>query len=93
MTRFPVAFLRRRLSAQERRTLGSYLRRLLVWQHDLVAWPKPPPARRAVPFVSLYAPGGLRGCKGTGEGPPEQRVAEAFLAARHDRRFPPPGNR
>lgn len=39
-----------------------------------------------MPYVSLYAQGTLRGCYGSTEGPPAERVARAFLLALSDRR-------
>jgi hypothetical protein len=45
--------------------------------------------RSATPIVSLYVGGELRGCQAYGAGPPEQRLARAFLAASTDSRFAP----
>ena len=42
-----------------------------------------------MPFVSVYARGILRGCYGSDEGAPGERIVRAFLRAIHDARFPP----
>ena len=41
----------------------------------------------ATPFVSIYARGKLRGCFGSDEGSPEERLCRAFLRALEDVRF------
>jgi AMMECR1 domain-containing protein len=60
----------------------------VAWQRDLRAWPRLGVAPDADPFVSIYASGVLRGCYGSSEGPPGERIARAFLLAASDARFP-----
>ena len=47
----------------------------------------PEAAPDATPFVALYADGHLRGCYGSNEGAPHERLARAFLRALDDGRF------
>ena len=49
--------------------------------------PQPRAAPDATPFVSLYARGMLRGCFGSDEGRPHERVTRAFLRALDDVRY------
>jgi hypothetical protein len=67
------------------------VRALLAWQRSLARWPaagaSPGAAPDATPFVSLYARGTLRGCFGSHEGRPGQRLARAFLRALEDSRY------
>ncbi len=62
---------------------------LLRWQKDLARFPKlASELPDATPFVTLYHRGELRGCIGSGEGTPAERLARALIAAAHDARFP-----
>jgi hypothetical protein len=79
--------LDRPLVARERAALERSLRGLLRFQHALDRWPAVRGAPDATPFVSLYAKGTLRGCYGSGEGAPNERLARAFLHAQDDDRF------
>jgi hypothetical protein len=88
VTAFPWHALREPLSTRERERLTRQLRGLVAWQRSLRAWPRPGAAPDAQPFVSLYVDGALRGCFGSGEGDPGERVARAFLLAAADARFP-----
>ncbi|HLK41245.1 MAG TPA: AMMECR1 domain-containing protein [Polyangiaceae bacterium] len=76
-------------------TLARTLASLLRFQADLAPFrPSRGSAPEATPFVSLYVHGRLRGCYGSDEGRPMERVARAFLRAAHDARFggvPPNG--
>jgi hypothetical protein len=83
----PLPALARPLSFAERRDLTRSLTGLLRWQRDLDAWPRVGPALSGTPIVSLYLGGTLRGCTGTSEGPPRERLARAFVAALGDPRF------
>lgn len=83
----PLAALARPLPPGSRAVLERALRRLLAWQVELAAWPRPGSASRAMPIVSVYADGGLRGCAGSSEGTPGERLARAFLHAQSDMRF------
>jgi AMMECR1 domain-containing protein len=60
---------------------------LLQFQRTLDRWPAITGAPDATPFVSVYANGSLRGCYGSAEGPPDERLARAFLHAQDDDRF------
>jgi AMMECR1 domain-containing protein len=86
LNRFPLRHLQKPLTPAQRRALESHLRRLLIWQRDLAAWPKTGSAPDATAFVSLYAHGRLFGCFGCDEGRPPERIARAFLRALHDPR-------
>ncbi len=95
-TAFPYRALARPLGTRARNSAARYLGALLRFQQSLDRWPKPPAAPDATPFVSLYVRGGLRGCQGSAEGKPGERLARAFLAALNDRRLGPsiaPGDR
>jgi hypothetical protein len=73
-----------------RGAIQGALLRLLAWQVELDEWPRPrraPHGPRATPIVSLYADGVLRGCAGSSEGTPGERLARAFLHAESDLRF------
>jgi hypothetical protein len=67
--------------------LERALRRLLAWQVELSAWPRITTAPPATPIVSVYTEGVLRGCAGTSEGAPGERLSRAFLHAESDLRF------
>jgi AMMECR1 domain-containing protein len=82
--------VRRPLDARARRGVQSYVDALLRFQRTLTRWPKLRRAPDATPFLSLYARGALRGCKGSGEGSPGERLARAFLFALGDERLGPP---
>src|SRR5262249_22999764 len=60
---------------------------LLSWQRTLRRWPRAGSAPDATPFVSIYANGVLRGCFGSHEGSPSERLSRAFLRALEDSRF------
>jgi len=81
------------LAAAERNFVREELQGLLAFQLDLARWSQPrtspPRLRAAMPIVSLYVRGELRGCQAYGAGPSEQRLARAFLAASADSRFAP----
>ncbi len=80
--------LGRRLGARERAALRTTLRALLHWQRTLGrTFPRPRFAPDATPYVSLYANGVLRGCYGSPEGAPPERLARAFLLALADARY------
>jgi hypothetical protein len=83
---FPWATLERPLTGSERTALARSLGRLLAWQRSLSSWPVPPRAPDAIPFVSIYREGRLRGCVGSDEGKPGERVFRAFLRAMEDAR-------
>jgi AMMECR1 domain-containing protein len=75
------------LSARARSSLARQLVALLRWQHDLARFPRVTTAPDAMPFVSLYVRGQLRGCFGSDEGPTGERLVRAFLRALYDVRF------
>ncbi len=79
--------LGRGLRPRERAALQRSLGALLGWQRSLRAFPRLGPAPDATPYVSLYARGTLRGCFGSHEGPPPERLARAFLLALGDARY------
>lgn len=83
----PLAALARPLSPKARAALERALRRLLAWQVELSAWPRIITAPPATPIVSVYTEGVLRGCAGSSEGAPGERLARAFLHAESDLRF------
>ncbi len=87
VTRGPWRALGRRLTRAERERLGAYVRGLLAWQRTLRRWPALAAAPDSVPFVSLYAGARVRGCQGSPEGAPRERIARAFVRALADRRF------
>ena len=83
-----LSSLGRPLLPRERERLRAFLRRALVWQKTLRGFPSPPAgAPDATPYVSIYADGELRGCYGSGEGTPGERLARALLLALADRRY------
>ena len=84
---FPFLALARPLGAEDRRRISSAVQSLLTFQRTLQGFPALPAAPDGTPFVSLYAGGALRGCFGSGEGPPGERLARAFLRALEDTRF------
>jgi AMMECR1 domain-containing protein len=75
------------LRKEERDALDAAMRGLLTFQRTLARWRTPALAPDATPFVSLYASGVLRGCYGSDEGTPGERLARAFLLAASDSRF------
>ncbi|HEY1956069.1 MAG TPA: AMMECR1 domain-containing protein [Polyangiaceae bacterium] len=79
--------LGRALRPVERASLERALRRLLAWQRTLRGFPPLARAPDATPYVSLYVRGRLRGCWGSHEGPPEERLERAFLLALADGRY------
>ena len=82
--------LDRPLAAVERSELARSLRDLLRFQRDLTPFGLArltTRAPKATAFVSVYSEGRLRGCYGSHEGGPAERVARAFLRAAHDTRF------
>ena len=79
--------LARPLGAAARRRVGDDVRGWLAWNHGLTGWRPQTSAVDAVPFVALYARGMLRGCMGSSDGEPGQRLARAFLSASTDVRF------
>ncbi len=81
-----VATLGRALGARERAELAKGLGQLLAWQRTLRVFPRLR-APDATPYVSLYASGALRGCYGSHEGAPGERLARAFLRALTDTRY------
>ena len=83
----PLAALAHPLSPKGRVALERALRRLLAWQVELTAWPRIAVAPKATPIVSVYTAGVLRGCAGSIEGAPGERLSRAFLAAESDLRF------
>lgn len=60
---------------------------LLRWQGTLRRWPTMTGAPDATPFVTIYAGGALRGCFGSAEGRPAERLTRAFLHALEDSRY------
>jgi AMMECR1 domain-containing protein len=84
---FPWRALRAPLSDDERTELRRDLERLVRWQARLGAFPRIERAPDATPFVSIYARGKLRGCFGSEEGSPPERLCRAFLRAMEDVRF------
>ena len=81
------AALSRRLTATQREPLARHLRSLLGWQRRIRSWPSLAEGADATPFVTVYAGGVLRGCFGSHEGPPGERVTRAFLRALEDSRY------
>jgi AMMECR1 domain-containing protein len=84
---FPWRAVARPLRQTERAEVARALRDLLRFQRELGAFRAARAAPDATPFVSLYQRGKLRGCYGSDEGSPTERVTRAFLMALHDRRF------
>lgn len=83
----PLEALARPLSDKARSDVERSLRRLLAWQVELARWPALARAPNATPIVSVYTDGVLRGCAGSSEGSPGERLARAFLHAESDTRF------
>jgi AMMECR1 domain-containing protein len=79
--------LSRPLTPSQTKRVREHLRRLLSWQERLSRWPAVPRLPDATPFVTLYAGGVLRGCFGSHEGPPGERLTRAFLRALEDSRY------
>jgi AMMECR1 domain-containing protein len=75
------------LTSSQRDEVRRYARALLHWQRTLRRWPSLASAPDATPFVSIYANGVLRGCFGSHEGSPQERLSRAFLRALEDSRF------
>ena len=80
------------LTSRDRAFIRQELEQLLEWQRALQHF-TPTPAvpealAHAMPIVSLSVGGELRGCFAFGQGPAEQRLTRAFLAALADMRFP-----
>jgi AMMECR1 domain-containing protein len=84
---FSCVPLVRALSRAERRRIRSHMHSLLAWQRTLDGWPRAIRAPDATPFVTIYAGGTLRGCFGSNEGPPGERLTRAFLRALEDARY------
>ncbi len=82
-----VVTLGRALRPSERSAVGHVLRELLAWQRTLGKWPRSRAVPDATPYVSLYAHGELRGCYGSHEGSPFERLARAFVLALGDTRY------
>ena len=85
--RSPLAALEQPLSTRERAGLERALGSLLAWHSKLDRWPRRFAAPDAMPIVSLYVDGALRGCAGSPEGTPGERLARGFLHAASDLRF------
>jgi len=85
--KIPWRTLGAHLSDRQRQSIAAGLRGLLFWQRDLLTWLAPTGVPDATPFVALYAHGRLRGCFGSDEGAPGERLARAFLRALTDIRF------
>jgi AMMECR1 domain-containing protein len=91
--RAPWRPLAARLTEGERDRVFAACRRLLAFARTLERWPSLSALERhgrlpdATAFVSLYSGGKLRGCYGSHEGGPTERLLRAFLAATHDPRF------
>jgi AMMECR1 domain-containing protein len=81
------AALARPLTGSQRSATEAYVRKLLDWQRTFGRWPAPVSAPDATPFVTLYAGGVLRGCFGSHEGKPGERLARAFVRALEDSRY------
>ncbi len=79
--------LSRPLTARARAAVAQDVRGWLRWQEVLSGFRPAKSAVDATPFVALYAHGELRGCFGSSEGGPGDRLARAFLNAAHDVRF------
>jgi AMMECR1 domain-containing protein len=75
------------LGSPERRRVRAATERLVAWQRDLSQWSVPRGVPDATPFVTLYVGGSVRGCFGSDEGSPGERLARAFLRALSDARF------
>ena len=85
---FPAKLLDREVTRRERAVIETWVRALLGWQRLLGPWPGAPAgAPGATPFVSVYAAGRLRGCWGSDEGGPGERLSRAFISAIEDSRY------
>ena len=85
---FPARLLGRGITRRERSLIETRVRALLRWQRSLGPWPgSSAGAPDATPFVSVYAGGRLRGCCGSDEGSPGERLSRAFLSAVEDGRY------
>jgi hypothetical protein len=82
-----VISLGRGLRDGERKAVARTIRALVAWQSDLLKWPKFHGVPDATPYVSLYVHGELRGCYGSHEGTPCERLARAFMLALTDTRY------
>jgi hypothetical protein len=87
LTPQPSVPITRALTSAQRDRVERHVRALLGWQQTLQRWPALPGAPDATPFVSIYADGVLRGCFGSDEGRPGERLARAFLRALEDSRY------
>jgi AMMECR1 domain-containing protein len=83
----PCVPLARPLTRGQREGIAAHIRALLAWQRTLSRWPAAPRAPDATPFVTVYARGALRGCFGSHEGAPGERLGRAFLRALEDSRY------
>jgi AMMECR1 domain-containing protein len=79
--------LARPLRGAHAAAIRRYVRALLDWQVSLEGWPSPVAVPDATPFVTIYADGVLRGCFGSHEGGPCERLTRAFLRALEDSRY------
>lgn len=79
--------LARPLTRPQRQRIHAYARALLQWQRSLKRWPTLSGAADGTPFVTIYADGALRGCFGSAEGRPAERLTRAFLHALEDSRY------
>ncbi len=85
---FPAQLLGRKITRRERSLVETRVRALLRWQRSLGPWPGASAgAPDATPFVSVYAVGRLRGCYGSDEGSPGERLSRAFLRTIEDGRY------
>ena len=82
-----VIALGRALRPAERARCTRSLRALLQWQRTLREFPRVRGAPDATPYVSLYARGKLRGCFGSHEGAPSERLVRAFVLSSGDTRY------
>ncbi|HEY8041905.1 MAG TPA: AMMECR1 domain-containing protein [Polyangiaceae bacterium] len=87
LTALPCVPLARPLTRGQREGIAGHVRAMLAWQRTLARWPTAPRAPDATPFVTIYARGTLRGCFGSHEGPPGERLSRAFLRALEDSRY------
>jgi hypothetical protein len=85
--------LGRSLTTAERARLRRWLRQAVAWQRTLRGFPPLPNAPDATPYISLYSNGLLKGCFGSHEGKPAERVGRAFLLALGDSRWGGIGSR
>jgi len=87
LTPLPCLPLKGALPSAQREEVRSHAVALLRWQRTLGRWPTAASAPDATPFVSIYANGILRGCFGSHEGSPSERLSRAFLRALEDSRY------